>query len=253
MLYTLVDRVCAELDAVPIGIDPELAEEIRAAAPEAVAKTREWNRQQGRKMTEVEAARPLALVAQTYIKGVPSIARAMVEKAKDRRAHAARRCAVASVLAYLVQPHDIIPDNAPGCYGYLDDAILLHAGVAEYLDTLPTPTMDADAHARVAQVLIGLAPAAARPALQQGVSSMSQVVQLLSMMDSDIAEGTLAMIVANPLQASSNVAAPPRGFSPRSGRDYSKGHWSGGAYFEGNNVVMSGGPSLIDGQLFIPG
>jgi uncharacterized membrane protein YkvA (DUF1232 family) len=204
-------------------------------------------------MTDAEAARPLALAAYAYIKGVPGIARAMVGKVKDRRVHAARRCAVASVLAYLVQPHDIIPDNAPGCYGYLDDAILLHAGLAEYLDTLPAPGMDADAHARAVQFLIGLTPAAARPTLQQGVASMSQVVQLLSVMDPGIAEGTLAIIVANPLQASSNVAGPPGGFSPRSGRDYSKGHWSGGAYFEGNNVIMSGGPSLIDGQLFIPG
>ena len=30
------------------------------------------------------------------------------------------------------------------------------------------------------------------------------------------------------------------------------GYWSGGAYFEGNNVIIPGGPSLIDGELFIP-
>lgn len=30
------------------------------------------------------------------------------------------------------------------------------------------------------------------------------------------------------------------------------GHWSGGAYFEGNDVIIPGGPSMIDGQLYIP-
>jgi hypothetical protein len=36
-------------------------------------------------------------------------------------------------------------------------------------------------------------------------------------------------------------------------RNYGGGHWSGGNYFEGNNVIMGGGgPSLINGQLYIP-
>ena len=30
------------------------------------------------------------------------------------------------------------------------------------------------------------------------------------------------------------------------------GHWSNGAYFEGGNAVIPGGPSLINGQLHIP-
>jgi len=30
------------------------------------------------------------------------------------------------------------------------------------------------------------------------------------------------------------------------------GRWSNGAYFQGGNAVIPGGPSLIDGKLFIP-
>jgi len=30
------------------------------------------------------------------------------------------------------------------------------------------------------------------------------------------------------------------------------GHWSNGAYFQGGNAVIPGGPSLINGKLFIP-
>jgi uncharacterized membrane protein YkvA (DUF1232 family) len=186
------------------------------------------------------------------IRSIPQTARAMAAKVQDRRVPAERRVAIASVLAYLVQPHDIIPDDAPGHYGYLDDAILLHAGLVAYLDTLSGKT-EPSASVKIAQFAIGLTPPAARPLLQAGISSMSQLVQLLAMAGPQIAEGTLAQIVANPLQASAGVAAPP-GFSPRPARDYAAGHWSGGNYFEGNNVIMGGGgPALIDGQLFIPG
>ena len=31
------------------------------------------------------------------------------------------------------------------------------------------------------------------------------------------------------------------------------GRWNNGAYFEGGNVVIPGGPSLIGGRLYIPG
>ena len=251
MLYKLVERICADIDRLDLGLFGGLAEPIQEAAPDTIAFIRD-SRKRGKKLTYDEVAKTQALVAFTFIKSIPRTARAMVDKVKDRRVHAARRCAVASVLAYLVQPHDIIPDDAPGYYGYLDDAILLHAGLVEYLDTLPAGS-NADSQARMVNYLIALTPEHVRPALQLAVSSMSQVVQILSMMGPEIAEGTLAQIVANPLQASSTVAAPP-GFSPRAARDYGGGHWSGGNYFEGNNVIMGGGgPALIDGQLFIPG
>jgi hypothetical protein len=95
-----------------------------------------------------------------------------------------------------------------------------------------------------------LAPAAAPPLLQQSVAALSVAVEVMSQLGDDIAEMTLAKIVADPLQT--GVPAAPQGYRPRGVPNYAGGHWSGGNYFEGNNVVIPGGPSLIDGQLFIP-
>jgi hypothetical protein len=254
MLYQLIERICTDIDKLPaVGVgEPALAQQIAQAAPEAVEQIIAYNKTQGKKLTKDAAAKTLALLGFTLIRGIPRTARAMVAKVQDRSVPAARRAAVASVLAYLVQPHDVIPDDAPGYYGYLDDAILLNAGLVAYLDTLPAGT-DASGTIKLVEFAIGLTPPQARPMLQLGVSTMSQLVQMLAMVGDEIAEFTLMQIVANPLQASSAVS-PPSGFRPGPVRDYGGGHWSGGNYFEGNNVIMGGGgPSLIDGQLFIPG
>jgi len=252
MLYKLVDNICAHVDGISLAdVGPELEEQIREAAPDAIKQLIKENKKQDKKVTQDQAAKTLTITAFAYIKGLSGVARFMVQKVEDRRVHASRRCAVASVLAYLVQPHDIIPDDAPGGYGFLDDVVMLRAGLVEYLDTLPQPEMDADYEGKVVDLLVSLTPQDARAALLQGVSSMSQLVQLISTMDPANAEGMLAQIVANPLQASSTIAG--QGFTPRAGQSYSGGSWSNGAYVEGNNVVISGGPSLIEGQLFIPG
>jgi hypothetical protein len=65
-----------------------------------------------------------------------------------------------------------------------------------------------------------------------------------------IADAMTQQILDNP----EGVTAPqaPMGFQMPNMSPPGVGHWSGGAYFEGGNVVMPGGPSLIDGQLYIP-
>ncbi len=253
MLFQLVERICAKIDALPEGAygEPVLAQQIAQNAPDTIKEFISANRGAGTNVTPEQAARICAALAFTMIRSIPRIARAMVAKVQDRRVPAERRAAIASVLAFLVQPHDFIHDDTAAQYGYLDDAILLNAGLVAYLDTLPA--QDASATVRMVGLAIQLTPAPVRPALLAGVSSLSQLVQMLAMMGPEIAEGTLSQIVAYPLQASAAVAAPA-GFSPQPARNYGAGHWSGGAYFEGNNVIMGGGgPALIDGQLFIPG
>ena len=36
-------------------------------------------------------------------------------------------------------------------------------------------------------------------------------------------------------------------------RSQNGGRWSNGAYFENGNAILPGGPSMIDGKLFVPG
>jgi hypothetical protein len=184
------------------------------------------------------------------IRGLPPLARQMAAKVQDRSISSARRCAAAGVLAYFVQPHDLIADDAPGGYGFLDDTILVRAGMLEYLNLVASPGGSADSERNMLGMLAGLTPAPVRPALQQMVTTMAAGVQILGMLEGPIAEMILAQIIANPLQP---VGPPaPHGFAPRPPASLDRGRWSSGAYFEGNNVVIPGGPSLINGELFIP-
>ena len=259
MLFQMVDRICRDIDALPFPTPPaELAQQIWEHAPDAIREIIQGNRAQGKALTEAQAADTLALVAYVGIKSVPRSARAMAERVNDRRLSAAQRCAIASILAYLVQPHDFIRDDAPGYYGYLDDAIMVQAGLVAYLDTYPAG-MDVDRQQKIANFLMGLTPAGARQQIQLGIASLSTMVHLLSMLGSD-AEGILQLIIANPLAGGAGAAAPT-GFGGAFSNNFANGfggsHQSGffgrsGAWVEGNSIVMPGGGGLINGELFIP-
>jgi uncharacterized membrane protein YkvA (DUF1232 family) len=252
MLFQLVEHICASIDDIPAQLQPELHDQIRTAASDSVADLVESCKRAGKPRTEEQASKMLATLALTAIKSIPRTARVMVGRINDVRVDAGERCAMASILGYLVQPHDLIPDDAPGYYGYLDDATLLQAGLVEYADThLPAGTQR-QAQAQLAGSLIALAPAELRPYIQLGVTSMSEVLQMVRTMGSEVVESILQMIVQDPLVQPQSLTAPP-GFHLRSARDYGGFFSRSGVYLEGNNLVLGGGvPSSIDGQLFIP-
>ena len=79
---------------------------------------------------------------------------------------------------------------------------------------------------------------------------MAMTLQLMSMLDIFTLDLTLQQMINNPLQLP--TIQRPNNFNPSPGPDLGLGHWSNGAYFEGNNIIMPGGASLIDGELFIP-
>jgi hypothetical protein len=174
----------------------------------------------------------------------------MVNGVKDRSTDPVLRCALVGVLAYLVQPRDIIPDDAPGGYGYVDDCVILRAGFIQYLGILPPDPTEAEKHGDCLKVLGSIVPVDSLPQLQLAVEGLATAFQLLSMLPPELAEITAQQAIADPLQMA--APQPPPGFSPSALPSLGGGHWSGGAYFEGNNVVMPGGPSLIGGELFVP-
>lgn len=252
MLFQLVDRICITIDAIPAEVQPELHEQIRAAASDSVAELMESCQRAGKPRTEEQASKTLATLALTAIKSIPRTARVMVGRINDERVDVGKRCAMASILGYLVQPHDLIPDDAPGHYGYLDDATLLQAGLVEYADIHLPVGMDRENQAQLASSLIGLAPTELRPYIQLGVTSMSEVLQMVREMGTEVIEGIMEMIVENPLVQPQSLTAPP-GFHLRSARDYGGFFSRSGVYLEGNHIMLGGGvPSWIDGRLFIP-
>lgn len=248
MLFRLLDQICTKISKLDIKREaPLMWGEIKRARPDFCARLRESgaNKTVIRLITEAIATGVLV-----RIKDMPTIVNIMVNKLKNRRTDPAIRCALAGVLAYLVQPHDLIPDDAPGGYGYVDDNAILRAGLIEYLNILPPGTTEAEKQRGYLQVFGSIVPLHVLPALQAAIVGVTTAFHLLRMLPPEILEIATQQAIANPLQMT--APQPPPGFTPPMAPTLGGGHWSGGAYFEGNNVIMPGGPSLIDGELFIP-
>jgi uncharacterized membrane protein YkvA (DUF1232 family) len=243
MLYRMLDEVCGRIDRLNVQAEaPRMLQQIELARPDFRNRFL-----QGAPEGTVELlSQAIAAGILMRVKEIPDIVRSMTSTIKSSREQPALRCAVAGVLCYLVQPHDLVPDAAPGGYGFVDDSVILRAGRAEYLRGRANVEEDE----KFANMAASIVPLDVLPALQLTIQGMSAAVQLLNLLPSAIAEMTLQQAIANPLQMAAPAA--PAGFTPAAAPSYGTGSWSGGAYFEGGNVVVPGGPSLIDGQLFIP-
>lgn len=253
MLFKLVDQTCAEINRLDAGnAIPILHHQLLEVAGDTLERFAAENTSRDRAASLAAAGFVMASVVFTCVKAIPQLAAKLAKGVNDRRLPAPARASIACLLAYLVQPHDLIPDSAMGGYGFLDDAIYLRAGLVQYLDLLPDGAQSAETESQTVGLLISLCPPVVRPQMQHAVSSLSNVVQLLSFTGPEIAEFTLAQILANPLQMSAPAA--PQGFSPQPARNFEQGFWGkGGAYIEGENIIMPGGAGIINGELFIPG
>lgn len=250
MLFRLLDQTCTKISKLDIKREaPLMLGEIKRARPDFLARLRESGAKKDKEIIRLitEAAAGSVLVR---IKDMPTIVNIMVDKLKNRRTDPAIRCALAGVLAYLVQPHDLIPDDAPGGYGYVDDNAILRAGLIEHLDILPPEATEAEKQRDYLQMFGSLVALHVLPALQAAIVGVTITSHLLRMVPPEMLEITTQQAIANPLQMT--APQPPPGFTPPMAPTLNDGHWSGGAYFEGGNVIMPGGPSLINGELFIP-
>ena len=132
------------------------------------------------------------------IKKIPEMTTVMLERLQNRDTEPAVRCALASILAYVVQPRDLIPDNAPGGYGLLDDAVMVHAG---YLN-VPPPEIGAEKqkpHEHYLRFLAGFMPKEATAALQQTVQSLEMSLAFYRKLPPDMLDATTQIIITNPL------------------------------------------------------
>jgi uncharacterized membrane protein YkvA (DUF1232 family) len=248
MLFSLVNKInntIRQLDvgqAAPAFLEqiaknrPDFISEIRGAAPDV--KTAD---------TTLIA---LACGYMSLLKEIPDMADFLASVVKNRSVHPAIRCSVAGILVYLVQPNDLIPDNSPGGYGLIDDCAILRTGMIEYLQMTSNPDRSVDDELKYVRMLTQIVSLDVLAPLQATIESMSISVQLIQLLPPEMIESTLQTMIQNPL--ASPAVQQPQGFAPRPAPDLGNGRWSGGAYFEDGNVVIPGGPSLIDGELFIP-
>lgn len=245
MLYELVERICTDVDHLDMKAShSELREQIQRHAPDTLMAFAD-----NAGVSNDVAAEVIAAVAMFHIKSVSVLGRQLAEKSRNETYPVAVRLAIASVLLYLVQPRDLIPDNAPAGYGMVDDAVLLRAGYVEYLRCFPLAEWSFEQEAAIVNHLVHLCPMPIRSLLLQAISRMDVSLQLYVKMGHEAAEFALQQIVANPL-AFTPPAAPP-GFVPRPATRYAHSSLTP-AFFHNGAVVIPNGPVLIDGQLIVP-
>ncbi len=128
-LSSQLDQLCqriAELDPSKEG--PTMLAQIRAARPDFIAKFESaLQAAPGGGKIRGLMLKAIGATIVTMVQAIPSQVEELVGRIHDRSTSPALRCALVSALAYVVQPRDLVPDDAPGGYGLLDDAALLTA------------------------------------------------------------------------------------------------------------------------------
>ncbi|UCC78718.1 MAG: DUF1232 domain-containing protein, partial [Candidatus Zixiibacteriota bacterium] len=129
MLFQMLDQVVSHLNALdPKKVAPVLLKELKRVSPDYWKSMRENMKRAKAKENAIKIAEhAIATGILLKIKETAGIAELMVSMINDRRTNAALRCALVGSLALLVKPRDLIPDDAPGGHGFLDDTILLRS------------------------------------------------------------------------------------------------------------------------------
>ena len=159
------------------------------------------------------------------VKHIPTVVKNMLERVRGAGADPALRCAVMGALAYLVQPHDIMPDDAPGGYGFVEDDVIPRVAHIEYLNVLPPDAGDLEKEREYYQMGASTVPLHALAALQNAVTGMAVGFQVLRRLPPELLEVTTQQTNANPLQMNMPSASP--GFTPSMPPSFDTGHWSG--------------------------
>lgn len=245
MLIELLQGVTDRIEA----IDP------RAAGPEMLAQINRHRRQVldgifakagGARTKDVEEQFAIGVVR--TIKRIPEIIERLVEPLERRSHDGGTRCAVATVLAYIVQPRDLIPDDSPGGYGYIDDYVLARAALVEFLIDIEHSRQKTPVSV---EMMFDLLPVGVAGQMEQAVQGLSMAYQVMRSLPPFVVDMMVEQIVANPLAAAQAPMPSPTAF--HAAPSVQQGFWGrSGAYVEGNDIIIPGGPSLIGGQLFIP-
>lgn len=146
--------------------------------------------------------RMFATGALAIVKRMPEMIDVMVERLHSDEVDPAVQCAVATVLAYVVQPRDLIPDDAPGGYGFVDDTILLHAGFLDILSMEPPSAEQFRTQQDFLSFISSFAPPPVMAELRRTVQSMETTLSVFRMLPREALEVTTRIIIDDPLRVS---------------------------------------------------
>jgi uncharacterized membrane protein YkvA (DUF1232 family) len=145
------------------------------------------------------ASRALAAAMLRVVKEIPQIVEAMMNAIDRRTTEPAARCALIGALAYLVKPRDLLPDELPGGFGFIDDCVILRATLTEFLDTLPPGFTTAEKEKRLLELLAVSVPPERLPEFQAEVEGIWLVFHVLLWKTEDEVDTAAAALFADPL------------------------------------------------------
>ena len=192
----------------------------------------------------------------SMVNDMPQMAQALKDAVSNQELAAAIRCAIVGVLAYVVQPHDLIPNASPGGYGFIDDDMLLRASVVEFLDELPPSGFDATRERNYIALVSAFVATDLIPRLENALTSIVEADHRLRIVPADVLEHTMELIIADPLKT--QLPDPPKNFSMPEVQHLAAERWTGepggGAVFvDGADITVSfpggGGVRLSGGEI----
>jgi uncharacterized membrane protein YkvA (DUF1232 family) len=196
-LYDLTDRVVGRIGALDPAVEVPLFErELQKARPELIEKL-------GGEATGRLSAALLGLV-----KEIPVIVAALREAVDKRSTHPAVRCAMVGALTYLVQPRDLIPDDLPGGFGFIDDSLILRATVCEYFDALPAGFTSQQRERDNFRLLALCVPPARLKEFQDQIDGVWHLFHRLLLLPLDSVDRAISGFEEDPLGASLDTSAP---------------------------------------------
>jgi uncharacterized membrane protein YkvA (DUF1232 family) len=193
MLYKLLERVTAGIDAL----------ETETEAPRFALQLRKFRPDLFELLDEPEAERSSLAVAihmLGIVKEIPVIVDSIRSAVELRSTHPSVRCAMVGSLTYLVQPHDLLPDDLPGGYGFIDDSLILRATVSEYFETLPPGFTSSEKEREVLRLLALCAPAEDLPRFQAAVDGVWHLFQRLMLLPPSQIGDTIQTLIDEPLE-----------------------------------------------------
>ncbi len=197
-LSPLINQSIEQIEKLDLtGEDPRLfADQLLEARPILF----EVLSQQYGETTSAEVGITLARCMIGVIKDIPSIVEAMLNAIDRRTTEPAVRCALAGGLSYLVRPRDLLPDDLPGGFGFVDDCMILRATVTEFLVYLPKDFTSTERERRILELLAMCIPPDRLHEFQAEVEGIWLTFHALLWESEDQVDRVTAEILRDPLE-----------------------------------------------------
>jgi len=252
MLYQLLDKIYARINKLEVATEaPRFVAQLQKMRPNLKAELKA----QGIAADQLDKSFLVLSTAQlTVIKGIPAIAAEMSKMLRAGSGEPAFRCVLAASLAYLVQPKDLLPDDLPGFYGFIDDALFLHeAGALSW--EITGDMARAEEKRKIFQFIFMFVPDGSRELFKSAISGLAITLNLMRSLDPMMAEMTTQMLISNPLQpispqAGSGQVGVPSTFGSQFS-NYPSGHGPQYTWRDGNSMGVNfpgGGGVATDGR-----